>query len=52
MTIMENNYTDNTLQANFILTNIQPRPLYNDHLQKDTYIDKYSCNVTMGSLMA
>ena len=52
MSTMENNYTDSNLQANFILTNIRPKAFYNDHEQKDTYIDQYSCNVSMGVLSA
>jgi hypothetical protein len=48
MTVMENNYTDSELSANFHLTNIHPRPFYNDHEQKDLYIDKYTANVSMG----
>jgi hypothetical protein len=50
MTSMDSNYTDATLQANFILSNIHPRPHYNDHEQKDIYIDQYTANVSMGVL--
>lgn len=52
MSVMENNYTDSTLGANFVLTNIHPHPFYNDHEQRDSFIDKYSCNVSMGVLSA
>jgi hypothetical protein len=48
----ENNYTDNALQANFKITNVRPQVYYNDHYQRDTYIDKYRANVTMGVLAA
>lgn len=48
----DNNYTDNVLQANFKITNVKPQVYYNDHYQKDTYIDKYRANVTMGIVTA
>lgn len=47
-TIIDNNYTDSTLQANFKIIGLHPHPFYNDHHQVDSYIDKLNCNVTLG----
>jgi hypothetical protein len=49
-TIINSNYTDSNLQANFKIMGLHPHPYYNDHHQTDTYVDKYIANVTMGVL--
>lgn len=48
MTSYNSNYTDSKLQANFRINNLKPHPYYNDHHQKDTYIDKLTANVSLG----
>lgn len=47
-TIIDSNYTDNALQANFRIMGLHPHPYYNDHHQTDSYVDKYTAKVTMG----
>ena len=48
MTIIDSNFTDSNLRANFRILDLHPHPFYNDHYQKDEFIDKYTANVTMG----
>ena len=48
MTVIDSNYTDQNLQANFHIIGMHPHPYYNDHYQKDEFVDKYTAKVTMG----
>lgn len=47
-TVIDSNYTDNNLQANFRIIGLRPHVYYNDHHQTDSYVDKYTANVSMG----
>jgi hypothetical protein len=50
MTALENNYTDSALSANFRIFNLTPQAYYNDHLQKESFVDRLRVNVTMGTI--
>ena len=50
MSIMENQYYDANLKANFSLTNIKFQLKYNIDGQKAQYYDKFTLHVSMGTL--
>ena len=52
MTVLSNKYTDDKLQATFELNDMKFGVYYNDHHQKEEYVNKYEVNVTNGILEA
>ena len=52
MTVLSNKFTDNKLNATFELDDMKLGVYYNDHHQKEEYVNKYEVNVTNGILEA
>lgn len=50
LTPISTNYTDSNLQANFKIPSLLPQSYYNDHHQKEIYLDKLKANVTLGDI--
>lgn len=50
MTALDNNYTDNGLQANFKIPGLLAQAYYNDHHQVESYLEALKVNVTMGTI--